>query len=116
MLKKSILSVLILISLVNICVGKVKKCYFGVAKIVDGEKTYISGPIIQTCDEGSNSGCYHASADGIVHTFGCASENDCKQLHVVENDELGCCDKNECYKPSNNDKQQVSFLIICNLI
>ena len=70
-----------MILLVNICVGKVKKCYFGVAKIIDGEKTFTYEPLSQSCEVGKNFGCYQASAsDDTVYTFGCASRSECEQL------------------------------------
>ena len=54
--------------------------------------TYV--PLSQSCEVEKNFGCYQASADDIVYTFGCASETECEQLGKNV-----CCKKTNCNNP-----------------
>ena len=96
MLIKSILSVLILISLVNICVGEIRTCYFAEGIKKQDENTFTSGPNSYNCDNTKNfRNCYVAYGEGNSFTLGCAYDiNDC------EKENWACCfEGNDCIDP-----------------
>jgi hypothetical protein len=98
MLNKRILSVLILISFVNICAGNVvDSCYSGKAEVNNGNVNFTLKPLSQLCSRDSNWGCFQEITNNIVYTFGCASEEDCIHLKNMKKGE--CCEKNDCNNP-----------------